>query len=913
MFEKNTREINRRMVITFAVSSLLLLILLLLNDALFHFNPMTVKIIVFLGIPLTLSPALLYSLKFPDNFVKYYMAISISILIGILGCFNDIGIYITFTLIPIASCMYFDAKYTLFCSIFSYFVMFFSVYINSAGKLEVTELGYTRLSVFWGYIAGFTFEYIVIALCIFEIMKKAKEVLSDERKALNELKAKDARYELLMKGTTDVFFEYHLDTNTYIANRSLFQSKSSSNKFIESDDVDNLVADYPQFKTLVDKLKVACQNQNFEEFELDMSYTKDGKPVPLWFVCEFFVETKDNKPVTIVGKLHDITNIKELQQKIHKEQFSNIYSESKRGQNSLYKQVLEASVNFSEAEYSILLAGHQFISVLFDQIKYEDDAVSSINNVLLEIGRYFHLDRVAVLEMDMISGTSNVSYQWNSKRSDYLINQFTHIDAENAMLTTSIYDENGYIEYNPTLEKVTNTGLSEYTSSDRTVLDINLGTQLWIPTISGDEYSGAVYFDKYDTTPYTIVEKFLLAEVVNSINTLVQKINADNANRAKSDFLSAMSHEIRTPLNAIVGMTEVALREDASAEVKKNLNMVKSSAFGLLTIINDILDFSKIEAGRFEIIPENFSLLSILNDVKEIANTRNSGKIDFTMNVPADLPRVIFADAVRIKQVMINFCTNAIKYTDKGSVTVDIDLIKTDTDKADLSFVIRDTGIGIKEEDLAKLFKSYTQVDTTLNHHKEGTGLGLAICKQLVELMNGSVNVKSKYNEGSQFSFVIPVDVIDWTAAGELENYNYEHESEETDETKPFTAPDARILIVDDSEVNLMVAKALMAPTQMQIDTASSGKLALVKLIENKYDLIFMDHFMPELDGVETTHCIRALDGNPNQKIPIIALTADAISGVKEELISSGMDDFISKPILMDNLIQVLKKWLPQK
>lgn len=369
-----------------------------------------------------------------------------------------------------------------------------------------------------------------------------------------------------------------------------------------------------------------------------------------------------------------------------------------------------------------------------------------------------------------------------------------------------------------------------------------------------------------------------------------------------------MSHEIRTPMNAIIGMTEVALREDMSESVKRNLRMVKSSAFGLLTLINDILDYSKIEAGRFEIVPEKFSLLSVLYDVIEMTKARNKGKLEIETVIPEQIPAKLYGDSVRIRQVMVNYCTNAIKYSDQGKVQICVDVQKEDEQHGKLYFVVKDQGIGIRKEDLPKLFQSYTRVDTTVNHHKEGTGLGLAISRQLMELMNGTVSVESEYGKGSTFSFTVPVEVVDWSPAGQLENFRYEEE----ESVECVVAPKARVLIVDDTPLNLMVAEALLEPTQIQIDTAQSGLDALKQVEEKDFDLIFMDHFMPGMDGVETTLQIRALADERKNRIPVVALTADAMEGVREELLSKGMKDFLPKPIMIKDLYQILRKWLPQ-
>lgn len=582
---------------------------------------------------------------------------------------------------------------------------------------------------------------------------------------------------------------------------------------------------------------------------------------------------------------------------------------SSQRENTVFCETLQNRDSFSDDDLKVLARGHQFLANLQEDMKYTPDLSTALSDSLEHIADYFHLDRIAILETDLTNGTNTLSYQWNSNPENTLVNYFQTMTEEEICNTCATYDRHGYIEINPTHHILT-ASASNTRIIKEFVLDVLLGTQLWIPTLKGGKYSGAVFFDKYDTTPYTLPEKFLLSEVVNALAVYIDRLNAENANRAKSDFLSTMSHEIRTPMNAIVGMAEVALREDMSPSIRKCLKTIQSSAFGLLTLINDILDYSKIEAGKLEIVPEKFYTLSLLNDMYEIAKARNNEKLALNLHLPENLPSVLYGDIVRIKQVMINFCTNAIKYTDEGSVNITVKAEKISKNQCNFIFSVADTGIGIRKEDLCKLFKQYGQVDTTTNHHKEGTGLGLMISRQLIEKMDGKVSVKSEYGKGSTFSFHIPLEVIDWSAAGTLENYHYD-EPDFKQQNDKFTAPDVKVLIVDDTPLNLMVAKALFRPIGMMLETAESGFEALAQVENTTYDVILMDHFMPGMDGVETTKKIRAMEGNPNQHIPIIAMTADAMADVKEHLISSGMNDFIAKPILIEVVYQVLKKWLP--
>lgn len=915
MLQNNTRKINKMMAVTLAFCSLSMIALLVLNFLhIYQFEKNIILIISIIGFCTTLSPIILFKCKVSDEFLKYYMLFWMSILIGALGCFNGIGIYITFVLVPVASCLYFDRRFTMICSAFSYAMMCVAVYINTAGKMEITYWGWSHLETFEAYILGFTIEYIVVFLFLNQILKHANEIMATQHESLLRLQAQDYRYELLMKGTDDIIFEFLFDEKKYSANRSMYAKKGETNVPLVIHDHYELITKYPHLNKMLEYLIENKDKEEFESFEMDFSYLKDETMIPLWFSCECFIVKDQNKPVSIIGKMRDITQAKLSQERLQRQRVSDMYRDtmSKKKKNSTYDFIMDGNPVFTEEDFAYLTEGNQFLAKIMDTLQYDSDPDETMQDILEKICDFFHLDRIGIMESDISGGTQTLIYQWNSNPENAMDNVIQHFEREEIAIRLSLYDKFGYIEINPEY-KIFTCGDAFWNYKNQNAIDAMLGTQLWLPTLSDGKYNGAVFFDKYDTTPYTTVEKLLLAEVVNTLAAYVKKISAESANKAKSVFLSTMSHEIRTPMNAIVGMTEVALREDMSDDVRKCLKTVQSSSFGLLALINDILDFSKIEAGKIEIITEKYHILSMVNDVYEIIKARNNNKLAINLNISDNFPSILKGDIVRLKQVIINFCTNSIKYTDKGSVSLYFDYEKKEDDTCLFHFSVKDTGIGIKEDDLNKLFKSYVQVDTRVNHHKEGTGLGLAISKQLIDLMDGSVSVESEYGKGSVFSFTVPQEVLDWTPAGKLEDFQYEDFEEKENNSNSFTAPEAKVLIVDDTEINLMVAKALLAPLNMQIETAGDGYEALKKIEENSYDLIFMDHFMPGLDGVQVTKKIRSMENNPNATIPIIALTADAMSGVKEELLKEGMDDFLSKPIVLQQAHQLLHRWLPKE
>ena len=400
-----------------------------------------------------------------------------------------------------------------------------------------------------------------------------------------------------------------------------------------------------------------------------------------------------------------------------------------------------------------------------------------------------------------------------------------------------------------------------------------------------------------------------ILDVVRSEN---EKRQALYASEAKAKFLASMSHEIRTPINAVLGIDELIAKESTEPNVKEYAEDIRTAGRSLLAIINDILDFSKIESGKMNIVPMEYDLASVINDSCSIMKVKADEKeLTFKTICDESLPSRLYGDEVRIRQILINLLSNAIKYTHEGSVTLLMGGKKDDSGHYMLEIVVKDTGIGIKEESIPLLFDSFSRFDETTTHKIEGTGLGLSIVHNLVELMHGTIQVNSQYGKGSIFTVVLPQGIISDLPIGNLSNaYNNHHISYTSDD---LVAPDATILVVDDVPVNIKVFCGLLKDTMIHIDTATSGREGLRKIRSNTYDIIFLDHMMPDLDGIETLKLINEMTESKKRNTPVIMLTANAILGAKEEYLQKGFDDYLSKPIQKDRLLKLIRQYLPDE
>ena len=395
-----------------------------------------------------------------------------------------------------------------------------------------------------------------------------------------------------------------------------------------------------------------------------------------------------------------------------------------------------------------------------------------------------------------------------------------------------------------------------------------------------------------------IIFNIFVAHFLKALRKTMDSLEATS--RYKSDFLARMSHEIRTPMNAILGMSEIAQYEHNIDRTQEYVRMIKKSGMHLLAIINNILDFSKIESGKLEIVPVDYLFSSLIEDVVNTINIKAAeSQLDFRVDIDEHVPKSLFGDETRVRQIILNILNNAVKYTPKGFVSFSVRGTVLNADTVRLAIEVTDSGRGIKEADISRMFNEFEQLSHVGNKKIEGTGLGLAITRNLVEAMGGNITVHSEYGKGSTFTVVLPQGISRRESFDSRQN------------ALTFKAPHAKVLVVDDTPLNRTVAKGLLSMCELQVHTCTSGEESIAAVQAEEYDLVFMDHMMPGMDGMEAVAVIRKLEGQRFQTLPIVALTANAIIGMEQMYLQNGFNDYLSKPMDIQKLNAILEKWIP--
>ncbi|MBO4762632.1 MAG: response regulator, partial [Lachnospiraceae bacterium] len=528
--------------------------------------------------------------------------------------------------------------------------------------------------------------------------------------------------------------------------------------------------------------------------------------------------------------------------------------------------------------------------------------------VMLPVGKYYDFNQIGYSFVSILFLVALLKYKLmgiEETTKEYIIDELS--------AGVIAFDANGNIAYyNKTVPIVfPEIGSDPHTVIERIKKSIETGDPI---TVNDRIYT----FEEKDlNSEYGTGRVYVLTDATRHYYYMEelegQKKLAEEANKAKSEFLARMSHEIRTPINTVLGMDEMILRDSSDSTVRDYAMDIRRAGSALLSIINDILDLSKVESGKMEISPVEYDVTSMLYDITNVMFTKATDKnLAFNVRIDGTIPSRLYGDDIRIRQVLSNLLSNAVKYTPKGTVSFRATKVAQEDGNVVIRFEVEDTGIGIKAEDMNKLFAAFERIDEKRNRSIEGTGLGMAISVKILELMDSKLNVKSEFGEGSLFWFDIKQETVGAEPLGDFDDRIRNYINEQYVYTNSFEAPDAHVLVVDDNSMNRKVLVSLLKPTGIQITEASGGADAVTLASNNHYDMIFMDHMMPGIDGMEAMKMIRENKEGPCCDTPIFALTANAVSGAKEMYLREGFDGFLTKPIMSDKLEKAIRETLPK-
>lgn len=599
--------------------------------------------------------------------------------------------------------------------------------------------------------------------------------------------------------------------------------------------------------------------------------------------------------------------------------------------NGITLNQIENNVKTLAVQYSNIRQKHnmEFLSIWQKTVDgYDDTLEKLIETSIITFEKFFNMDHVLFIRFE--NDVPVVKYDDGiiricKQQIDYAVNFFTNNRAEVITSRTAInyYGKKGLIEGVFSSDQINSVVFVPIYKDEKLYsifVTYSLLKENW------NSLSSKMICDKEELPIFMFFFRELLATVerledkmkISKMNNKLQEANsslsqlaekAEAANQAKSDFLAKMSHEIRTPINAVIGMNEMILRESTEHEIHKYAFDIKSSANTLLSLINEILDSSKIESGKLEIIPVDYEVCSLFHDLYNMINLRAKKKgLKLVFDIDNNMPSGLYGDDIRLRQIVVNLLTNAVKYTHEGTVILSAKS-EVKAGKALLHIKVTDTGIGIKDEDIDKLFGKFERIEEIRNRNIEGTGLGMNITLQLLKLMGSELLVKSEYGKGSEFAFCIEQGITNHEIIGDF-NERISQVTDQYSYSLSYVAPSAKILVVDDNDVNRKVFRNLLKQSRIQVSEADSGQTCIKILEEEKFDVIFMDYMMPIMDGIETLNVIRKQHMCDN--VPVIMLTADAIVGAKEGFLNAGFDDYLTKPIVPEKLDKMIIKYLPK-
>lgn len=991
-FEENDNKINR-LICRFLPAAFLVIPLLALGSyfGLYAISQYVMMVLFLVGLFVTNSPWIFRRMGMKSSALKYYSLIVVSVLVCMMACNHDIGIWITYMLGAALSLLYFDPKLTRTICLVDYVLMLIAVAFRMNSVYQ-----------YFALTTGLSMEFLLVSVLLYLASRTAREHLLEEDKLLRTLTEEQERYRAALENSSDVFYEYDITGDVFC----YYGSPSDTGESKETIHVVEHVMEALQEGRLthaedIGKVLHFIATDASVPIEIRGCHIGAGDRAYSWISVDGNVLYENQQAVKIIGRMRNISQEKEQEKTLleisQKDSLTGFY------QNKIGLRIIEQGYGRTDQNgYSAILLlklqnldqieekmGKVFCDavirraadVLTEKTTEEDVLVRLQHATMLmwlqKMNSFRMEGLVTEIETDLYNvyrgedAESNLDFEiqcYNnleeipqvffqeseeeqpiqSEMFDYkkdmisfgfnILERTRNLQSSIHMLLSCIGVQYRFtsvrIFYKP-LNQPNGEYLYEWTNGQNTekekieelsaiyghlkkedhlVVKKDSGfSVLYCAFIEEDEVIGHASFEKrtpdFVWTPEIINE---LVELSRIMSTYILKGRADSASRAKSNFLSSMSHEIRTPMNAIAGFSELILHEEINDSTRKYAADIRQSANNLLSVINDILDFSKIESGKFEIDLDQYEIMSVWNDVIAVIRVRlDDKKVKLVTQIDPLIPKGMIGDSSRIRQVLINLLNNAVKYTNEGEIRLKAVWEPNGEKNGNLHVSIQDTGIGIREEDIGKLFQSFSQVDTKKNKKAGGTGLGLAISKNLLDLMNGEISVSSVYGEGSEFSFVLPQEVCDNTPS------RFQEKSEETQSDLfaiPFTAPEAKILIVDDNRVNLAVATGLLKQYQVQITTALSGQEAIdVLSSDDNFDIVFMDHMMPEMDGIEATRLIRQNDKKGKNGLIIVALTANAIKGVEQEFLAAGMDGFLSKPINLRELAATMERWIPEE